>query len=157
MGGRATEGPRNRGTRGTGARWLAAILWTFVVLGASSDPFSASHTGSILQTILARIGHPLPAAEFDVLHVIIRKAAHLTEYGILAALWLNALRGKTRWSWRLALTAIGIAALVATTDEIHQSFVPSRGPSPYDVMLDIAGATVAVSAMRIKMLLSVLP
>lgn len=136
-------------------RWLLAILWTCVVLGASSDPFSAAHTGSILQTILARLGHPLPPAQFDVVHVVIRKAAHLTEYGILAALWLNALRGETRWSWRLAFTAIGIAALVATIDEIHQSFVPSRGPSPFDVMIDIAGAAVAVSAIRVKMLLSV--
>ena len=136
-------------------RWLLAILWTCVVLGASTDPFSAAHTGSIFQAILAKLGHPLPVREFEVVHVLIRKAAHLTEYGILAALWLNALRGDARWSWRLALTAIGIAALVATTDEIHQSFVPSRGSSPYDVMLDIAGATVAVSAMRVRMLLSV--
>jgi len=141
-------------------RWFPPILWSALVLGASTDLFSAAHTGSVLDTLSrALLGHPLPQPIFDPLHFAIRKAAHLTEYGILAFLWFRAIRNDAplRWTWRWALTAVAIAALVATTDEVHQSFVPSRGSSPYDVMLDIAGATIAVSAIRARMLLSLSP
>lgn len=128
------------------------------MLAASTDFFSAAHTAPLLDSVVrALFGHPLPPPQFDPLHFLIRKAAHLTEYGILGILWFRALRNDAPWSWRSALIAIAIAAAVATTDEIHQSFVPSRGSSPYDVMLDIAGASIAVGALRVRMLLSVPP
>jgi len=41
-----------------------------------------------------------------------------------------------RWSG-LAMT---LTLLAASLDEFHQSFIPSRTSSPYDVMLDMTGA-----------------
>ena len=38
------------------------------------------------------------------------------------------------------LRALLAAALYAASDEIHQSFVPGRGPAVTDVLLDSAGA-----------------
>jgi len=135
-------------------RWLPPILWTAVVLAASSDLFSAQHTGSLFALAFARLfGHAPAGTWFDIVHVVIRKAAHLTEYGILGVLWLRALRRDASLKW--AVMAVAIAAAVATLDELHQSFIPSRGASPYDVLLDIAGAALTVAAMRARMLLSV--
>src|SRR5207248_11114971 len=37
------------------------------------------------------------------------------------------------------VTGILLCVMVATVDEMHQHFVPSRTGSPYDVLLDTAG------------------
>ncbi|MDE7018178.1 MAG: VanZ family protein [Lachnospiraceae bacterium] len=70
----------------------------------------------------------------------VRKAAHMTEFGILSVLvyvWLG--------KWALATgRKITIAALVATvyaaSDEFHQLWVPGRAGTIGDVMIDGIGA-----------------
>jgi VanZ family protein len=42
------------------------------------------------------------------------------------------------------LRVVLLCAMVATIDEVHQHFVPSRTGSPYDVLLDTAGSTLAM-------------
>lgn len=77
-------------------------------------------------------------------HLILRKAAHFTEYALLAGLWWRALR--TRLEGRAALVAaFSIAVSYAVTDEIHQSFVDTRVGSPVDVLIDLAGAGAATA------------
>src|SRR5206468_6531531 len=94
--------------------------------------------------------HHLSAQTVDLLNVVFRKCAHLTGYGILGALWFRALRGERGgWSWRWALGGIAIAAAVGGIDEWHQSFVPTRGASAYDVLLDAAGALMANVIIRL--------
>ena len=73
-----------------------------------------------------------------------RKSAHLTVYATLSALWFRAQRGpRSGWQPSWALFALLVSMLVALGDELHQSFVPSRGGSPWDVLLDGFGAFVA--------------
>lgn len=89
----------------------------------------------------------LPHASIEtitLIHLIIRKCAHLTEYFIFSILILRAIRGESReWKLRLAVITVAIATAYACTDELHQLFVPGRGASVYDVLLDAAGATLA--------------
>ena len=74
----------------------------------------------------------------------IRKCAHVTEYFVFSLLVLEAIRGGRRgWNRTWGIWAISIAAIYASTDEIHQLFVPSRGASVVDVMIDISGAALA--------------
>lgn len=124
--------------------WLPAILWTVVVFIASSDTFSAEHTGSILEMVLTRIYGAISPERFAFIHFLVRKSAHVTEYGILALLYFRGWRGDHSVDWRFlwARRAWAICIAVAATDEFHQSFVPSRGSSPWDVALDAAGAAV---------------
>ena len=130
--------------------WLPVILWITVIFAASSDLFSAPHTGSVLEEVITTVlGYRLSPAAFEKLHFIVRKCAHLTEYGILGALLFRAIRGhRTRWHWRWAGAAVGIAGCVASVDEWRQTFVPSRTGSPIDVAIDIAGAAVAQIVIR---------
>jgi len=58
-----------------------------------------------------------------------------------------------RWLPRWAWTAIAIAASVATVDEIHQMFVPSRTASVFDVLLDTGGAALAQTLIRLAQVL----
>lgn len=69
-----------------------------------------------------------------MMHALIRKAAHFTNYGIL--FWL-LIRGPLRGR---PYVALALCVLYAMTDEAHQYFVPGRGPSLYDVALDSCGA-----------------
>jgi len=127
-------------------RYAQAVLWTLVIFAASTDFFSANHTGSVLQLIATAIlGHPLSETTYELLHLAIRKLAHLTEYGILAWLWFRALRGErsSEWTLRWSAIAVLIAIVVAATDEWHQSFVPTRTSSPLDVVIDTCGAVLA--------------
>ena len=124
----------------------AAILWTALILSTSTDAFSSAHSGSVLEALFGRWLAPESIA---LLNVVFRKSAHVGGYGVLGALWFRALRGERRgWSWRWAAGAVAIAAAAAAIDELHQSFVPSRGASAWDVLLDAFGAAMANVIIR---------
>lgn len=87
---------------------------------------------------------PNDDADRGLAYLLLRKAAHFTEYALLAALWWRALR--TRLDARAALgVAFGIAVAYAVTDELHQTFVETRVGSPIDVLIDTAGAAAAMA------------
>ena len=46
-------------------------------------------------------------------------------------------------AWRVGIVVLAIlsTAIVASCDEFHQTFIPSRTGTPVDVLLDTAGAT----------------
>lgn len=126
-------------------RFIPAVLCTTVILAASSDLFSAAHTGGLLRTLL---GHVVAPAALETVNAVLRKLGHVTAYGLHAYLWLRAFRGERAWETRLAVWAVVITFAVAATDEFHQSFIPSRGGSPFDVLLDTCGAALAVLLFR---------
>lgn len=130
--------------------WLPPIVWATVILIASIDLFSGSNTGGMLERIGVSIfGYRLSPEATATLNTVIRKTAHLMEYGILGALTFRALRGDRKsWSPRWAIGAIVFATFIASIDEIHQSFVPSRTGTWHDVVLDAAGATIAQILIR---------
>ena len=125
--------------------WLPPVVWAAAIFVASTSALSAENTGAALAAVInVVVGHPLPTSQFNVIHFLVRKAGHLTEYAILSALLFRAFRGEQRgWQLRWALYAIAFAALYAATDEFHQSFVPGRTPSVWDVLIDTAGASIA--------------
>lgn len=137
-------------TRTFARYWLPVILWAAVITLASADEFSARNTGTVIEKVIAAIlGHPLPPEQFDPLHFVIRKLAHLAEYAVLGALAFRACRADERgWNAKWALTAVAVALAVAIVDELHQSFVPSRTGSPIDVLFDTAGATISQIVWR---------
>jgi len=69
------------------------------------------------------------------------KVAHAAGYAVLGALLVRAFRGsrpETGWRmlWLLGAVAAGLYGL---TDELHQSFVPTRSADPADFVADIVG------------------
>jgi VanZ family protein len=71
--------------------------------------------------------------------LILRKAAHMVEYGLLWFLWHRALGLRSPWP------AVAITLAYAATDEFHQSFVEGRHGTPVDVLIDAAGVAIAVA------------
>jgi VanZ family protein len=76
------------------------------------------------------------------LHHLIRKSGHFLGYGAMGLLWLRAWWLTLPHSRFLhdALLALLGTALVASFDEWHQTFLPNRTGSPWDVLLDCCGA-----------------
>lgn len=132
--------------------WLPAALWAALVLSVSGDAFSTAHSADWIGEFIIRVvGHPLPPRQFDLLHFLVRKTAHLTGYFIAGALFFRAVRaGAAGWQRRWAVSAVALAAALAILDEWHQFFVPSRGGTPWDVMIDIAGAAMAQLVARFR-------
>jgi VanZ family protein len=119
-----------------------------VVLALSSAPMSAENTGSILGPVLAWLG--LGRAHVHLLHGLVRKAAHVTEYAILAALWRHAfVRGGMARPAVAGALALAISVACAVVDETNQSFLPTRTGALGDVGLDSLGALAAVVAAQL--------
>jgi len=125
--------------------WVPAVAWMGMVLLASTDPFSAKHTGEVLRAMLAWTLGQIDPLTFNQIHFLVRKSAHFTEYAILSALWFRAIRVHLNnlWQIRWAFLGLVVSLSVAILDEWHQSFVPSRTSSAHDVLLDFCGALFA--------------
>ena len=135
--------------RHAGLYWLPPLLWMAVMFGLSTDTFAAEQTGGVLWYVLQELAPRVTYDQYTLLHFLIRKAAHLTEYAILACLLLRAFRaGATRpWHWRWATLSLVLVALHAGLDEYHQAFTQSRTASVADSMLDTAGGVLALALL----------
>jgi VanZ family protein len=83
----------------------------------------------------------ITAEQFAVIHLLIRKLAHWSEYFIFSLLLILAVHGQFKRKVELR-RAVWIAAAVfmyALSDELHQLFVPSRTASLADAALDSFG------------------
>jgi VanZ family protein len=112
----------------------------------STDVFSSENTRGVIESII-RWFNPHPSRHtLANVHYLIRKAAHFTEYGVLAVLLFRAFRADSQLRWRLSwfLYSLGIVVVWALLDELHQYFTRSRGASIYDSMLDTAGGLTAL-------------
>ena len=125
--------------------WWPAALWAVLIFSTSTDTFSAEHTALVFERIFYWLMPSLTPAGFEILHHIIRKSAHFTEYFIFYLLLYRGIRGgREGWHWSWAFTAGLIACGYAVLDEIHQSFVASRTASGWDALLDSTGALAAL-------------
>jgi VanZ family protein len=130
--------------------WLPALAWACLISILSTDTFSSEHTSRFIIPALHWLFPHAGAETLELLHAVIRKSAHLTEYFILGLLLYRALRGNDRgWKLKWALSAIVIAATYASLDEFHQSFVPSRTASPWDALIDTVGASIAQIVVKL--------
>jgi VanZ family protein len=125
--------------------WIAAILWLIVIAIESTAWLSSHNTSRILYPIFHFL-FGLDWDRFEIWHFYMRKGGHVFGYGLLSILlfraWRETLPAATgaRWALRWANIAVLGTLLVASLDEWHQSFIPSRTGRWQDVVLDtIAG------------------
>ncbi len=75
---------------------------------------------------------------------ILRKAAHITEYGILTFLaWRAVSESGEKKSIKYLIIAIIFSVFYAMGDEYHQMFVVGRVGSLQDILIDNVGIAVA--------------
>jgi VanZ family protein len=106
--------------------WLPPAVWMVLIFILSAQPALPHYPDTLLDTIL-------------------KKAAHVIEYGILAfLLWRALSRGQGALSRSALVTAFVVSVLYAVSDEYHQTFVPGRNGRLVDVGIDVVGALVAL-------------
>jgi VanZ family protein len=100
--------------------WLPVLAWAALIFALSAIPSLSSGLGG-----------------WDL---VLRKAAHITEFAILGALLVRALG--------TAAPAFVVSVAYAASDEWHQSFVRGREGRPLDVAIDVVGVLAGVLAWR---------
>jgi VanZ family protein len=119
---------------------------------ASTDQFSSEKTSPILRPIILWLFPNLSEVGLMRAQLLTRKAAHFTEYGILALLVWRAFATSSRAFIRENWFKLGVVMIVvyASLDELHQSLVPSRTASIYDSGIDILGGLVILLIMKVR-------
>jgi VanZ family protein len=136
--------------------WWPAIVWIGIIAFESTDFFSAEHTGSMLYTLLTRLFGNVNFYHFLVFHHYLRKAGHVVGYGMLSLLLLRGWRATLGRIYTLLLRAALLSwlgtAFVAAMDEWHQSHIPSRTGTVWDVVLDsVSGvAFLVIAYLRLR-------
>ncbi|MGE4428507.1 MAG: VanZ family protein [Solirubrobacteraceae bacterium] len=155
--------------------------------GSGTD-FAVGGAAIVVARVLVRFGPPIAlmaviwilsaqshlATDLGWLDTVLRKLAHMTEFGLLALLWGRA------WLWRASpagtagtfrpprpdrptgpkrpagpamtsrrrrhaiVTGAAVALAWAVVDELHQGTVDGRVGTPVDVLVDTVGIAVAV-------------
>jgi VanZ family protein len=124
--------------------WIPAILVAVMISSFSTRYFSDQQTSRIIVPLLHWLLPWADARLLHLLHVGIRKLAHVTEFAVFSIAVFHGIRGhRFGWRWSWALATLLIAAAYAGVDEWHQSFVAFRHSSPRDVAIDTFGALLA--------------
>ena len=146
---------RGAGVRGWVWVWLPVVFALGVIAVESTATFSAANTSSWLRPVFERfLGH-IDDRVWEFAHHAMRKSGHFFGYGMVCLTgvraWLLVLAKRAamtvrRWWWQGNGLAVLSTAVIASLDEIHQSFLPSRTGRVQDVLIDTAGGVV-VSGM----------
>jgi VanZ family protein len=124
--------------------WIPAILVGTLISLFSTHYFSGEETSRVIIPALHWLFPTATPHMLRLMHVGIRKLAHVTEFGLFSITVFHGIRGG-RFGWRFswACATLLIAVTYAGLDEWHQSFVPLREARPRDVAIDALGAILA--------------
>jgi len=130
--------------------WVVTLAWVGTISFFSTASYGSSVTGWLLAQLLSSLHIHLSHQTFAIVHFLIRKLAHCTEYAMLSLFLYFSLnpRHPECWHARSALASVVIAGLFSLTDEYHQSFVPGRTASLKDCGLDTLGALLGMLLLR---------
>jgi len=112
--------------------WTPPIIWMGIIFYLSSR-------------------QRISVADIPIYNFIIFKTLHMIEYAVLYLLLFRALHfGRKRSSEvnRIFLIGFFFAVLYAVSDEVHQSFVPTREGRLRDVLIDTFGIFLMYSYIK---------
>lgn len=139
---------------------IPVIIWMIFIfyMSGKTGQESSGQSGKIslfITNLLEKVRQD-PAQEMqnlqDILELVIRKAAHMTEYAILFLLsYLATVKismSQSRFYNRSI--AVLISLLYACSDEMHQLLVPGRSGRMIDVGIDMAGVLIVLVCMLLS-------
>jgi VanZ family protein len=133
--------------------WLPVVLGVAVIVLESTEMFGANHTSGPLRRLVEMLFGPISEARWETIHHYVRKSGHFLGYGFIGLAWLRAwwmTLPRSRFLQDAFLALLG-TAMVASCDEWHQTFLPNRTGTPWDVLLDCTGALTLQIAIYIFM------
>jgi VanZ family protein len=124
------------------AWWALSALWAAVIFTLSGPSYSGAASAGFIARIVFWLSFGALRQHVSLINLLIRKAAHLTEYAIFAVILYNSFKPADRSSWSnpSAFLALFVSGVYSLTDEFHQIFVPGRHASIFDCLIDTTGA-----------------
>lgn len=157
---KASSGKRKQNTADSKKRFLyliPVVIWMIFIfyMSGKTGQESSGQSGKIslfITDLLEKVRRDSPQEMQnlqDILELVIRKAAHMTEYAILFLLSYLAMvkisMSQSRFYNRSI--AVLISLLYACSDEMHQLLVPGRSGRMIDVGIDMAGVLIVLICM----------
>lgn len=128
-------------------RYAPLFVWLCVIAWLSSDSGAMSETSRFVRPVLRFLFPEASEETILTLHGLVRKSAHVFVYSVLAFLAARAFLRTSIASVqrRWAVVAIALVFLIASLDELNQSFSGgTRTGSIWDVALDTVSGAAAI-------------
>lgn len=131
---------------------LALVLWCVVIFmfSANNADESNKQSNAVFNTVIEFVNPVYDSldttaqAEYkDTATFIIRKLAHFSEYALLGILAFINFSKVKKLGYRGLFAAV-FSCIYASSDEIHQLFVPGRAGQVRDVLIDTSGAVAGI-------------
>lgn len=107
--------------------WLPLLLWMTIIFLLSNQPKVIKFEDKITDFVTGKIGH-------------------VFEYALLYILWFRAINIKlTAKNWKLPMF---FTVVYAISDEIHQTFVPTREGKLRDILIDALGGMIGLWLLK---------
>lgn len=120
---------------------LATIVWCAVIFlfSAQNGDESSSLSTLIVSAVCGFFNYSPSAETMDLLTLLVRKAAHITEFGILGLFVFNTFYQAFGSFRGIYASSFATASLYAAFDELHQLYMPGRSAQFIDWLIDSAG------------------
>ena len=147
---------------------MIVVMTTIFIFSMAPAEKSASTSSGILAVIVDLLekmtATTFSAETVDIMHTLLRKCAHITEYAILGATVVFAFYPEISEfvsskadqeeakelleSPLFIIIPLTLSALYSVSDEIHQLFVSGRSGEVLDVFIDSCGALIGIMIMN---------
>ena len=132
--------------------WMAVIFWFSAQSAKDSSEISGGLIRRVIETVVPGFSDMTEEEQTAIVsswQTAVRKTAHIAEYALLGVLsWITMGFHFSHFRRRVGVAA-GIGLLYAITDEVHQIFVPDRGPGVLDVVIDFAGVCIGIAVAAV--------
>lgn len=119
--------------------WMGLVFWFSSQVGDTSKVQSGNTIRKIILLFNKNITTENLEIIVEALQPFVRKLAHFSLYTLGGILIYNLLNKYSLISKKKVAYTIAIGMLYATSDEIHQLFVPYRSGQITDVLIDTSG------------------
>lgn len=123
-------------------RYSLVIVWCLIIFIVSSIPSIPGPKDTVLNFILKKSAH---ITEYAILYFLVFKSVNYTKTVRQGKELIRELPRKTNY-WLPLIFVI----LYATSDEIHQYFIPGRHARWYDIAFDVFGGLTSLYIIRKK-------
>ena len=132
---------------------ITALITIFVTIFGFSNQ-DAEQSGGLSQKVTNFVVEIIPRIKYmpkqekenivNRIEKIIRKLAHFSIYTIVGILLMSLMSTYNFKELDKIAISLIIGIIYASTDEIHQAFIPGRGPLVTDVILDSIGVLTGI-------------
>lgn len=131
---------------------LLLLCTFFIIFGFSSQDGEAS--GNVSRKVAKKIVDIFPSTRgcseeakqniVEDIQPIVRKLAHFSIYMVVGILMMTFMTTFSLNLIRKIFISVMVGIIYASSDEIHQSFIPDRTPAITDVIIDTAGVMIGI-------------